>query len=269
VDGTGFVYDIMLTKVDTLTNSNERINLTIFESNTASPRTYATNLHFAGTGKCPMNNVLAAIGCNLNTAMRVFRQAFQEKTGCNWDDRLKAYNERIRARQEDLERYGAIRGGSLESRSRAAEDAVPFAHRPFEYMPPKNAKGLLPDGTDEVPEAVRLLREQPDETERVGDTMAAETIDLDMLLNGTGPDFDATSLPVEDHQFEFGPLPFETLPFETQADQTQLAVGIGEDLLNLEDHAHENKRKRGDSEDVEGGEEEAPVARKASAEHSE
>ena len=42
----------MLTKVNTLTNSNERINLTIFESN-ASPRTYATNLHFAGTSVVP------------------------------------------------------------------------------------------------------------------------------------------------------------------------------------------------------------------------
>jgi hypothetical protein len=264
----------MLTKVDTLTNSNERINLTIFESNIASPRSYATNLHFAGTGKCPMNNILAAIGCNLNTAMRVFRQAFQEKTGCNWDDRLKAHNERVRARLDDLKRYGAIRGGSLESRSRAAEDAVPFANRLFEYLPPKNAKGLLPDGRDEVPDVVRLMREeeQPAHIDLVDDGTAAETIDLDTLPNGTGPDdFDATDLPSEGPQFIFDSLPFDTLPYETQADQTQLAVGIGEDLLNLDSDqnaavAHENKRKRDDSDNVDEDEYEAPVAKKAATE---
>lgn len=32
-DSTGFVYDIMLTRVDTLTNRNERINLTVSSKN--------------------------------------------------------------------------------------------------------------------------------------------------------------------------------------------------------------------------------------------
>jgi hypothetical protein len=197
-DDTGFVYDIMLTKVDTLTNSNERINLTIFESN-AKPLTYATNLHFAGTGKCPMNNILAALGCNLNTAMRFFRQAFHEKTGCSWDDRIKVYNERVRARQNDLERFGATRGGSMKSHTRAIEDAIPFGERVFEYVPPlRSSVGLLPDGSDEVPEVVRKMREQdrsaPTQIDPTDDTvqetagdLAAETLDFDALFGANQP----------------------------------------------------------------------------------
>lgn len=282
-DDTGFVYDIMLTKVDTLTNSNERINLTIFESN-AKPLTYATNLHFAGTGKCPMNNILAALGCNLNTAMRFFRQAFHEKTGCSWDDRIKVYNERVRARQNDLEQFGATRGGSMKSHTRAIEDAIPFGERVFEYVPPlRSSVGLLPDGSDEVPEIVRKMREQdrpaPTQIDLTDDTvqesagdLAAETLDFDVdvkqLLAGASdyaaqdPEaFDVTTLQNEEHPFNFD------LPFETQPNQTQLATTAGEGLLNFNDDqnfasANESKRKRDDEV-----EEEALVAMKAATEH--
>jgi hypothetical protein len=264
-DDTGFAYDIMLTKVNTLTNSNERINLTIFESN-ASPRTYATNLHFAGTGKCPMNNILATLGSSLNTAMRFFRQAFHEKTGCNWDDRLKAYNERVSA---------------LKGNTRAAEDAVPFGERFFEYMPPRNAsRGLLPDGRNEVPEVVRQMKAQIDLT-------VDETSDLDALLTGErelsdrlgvpilaemngetiesmSDVFDPTTLPADEHQFDFS-------TYETQANQTQLAAGVGEELLKFGDDDQDvdttptSKRKRVDQGD--DGDEESPVAKKAATEH--
>ena len=256
----------MLTKVNTLTNSNERINLTIFESN-ASPRTYATNLHFAGTGKCPINNILATLGSSLNTAMRFFRQAFHEKTGCNWDDRLKAYNERVIA---------------LKGNTRAAEDAVPFGERFFQYMPPRNAsRGLLPDGRDEVPEVVRQMKAQIDLT-------VDETSDFDALFTGEGDHvdrlsvplpaeiggeaiesmsdvFDPTTLPADERQFDFS-------TYETQANQTQLAAGVGEELLNLGDGDQDvditptSKRKRDDQGD-DG--DESPVAKKAATEQSE
>jgi hypothetical protein len=265
----------MLTKVDTLTNSNERINLTIFETN-ALPHKYATNLHFAGTAKCPMNNILTALECNLNTAMRLFRKAFHEKTGCNWDDRIKVYNERVSA---------------LKGNTRAAEDAVPFRERFFEYMPPKNSsRGLLPDGRDEVPEVVRQMKAQIDLTEE------DETSDFNALFTGASelsgrqlsvpllaetneeatesvsmtvmddPDvFDPTTLLAEEHQFDFS-------TYETQANQTQLAADVGEELLNLNNDqdvattpAH--KRKRDDHGD--GDDEESPVAKKAATEHPE
>lgn len=58
----------------------------LYESNngapdTDSPPTYATNMHFAGTGKQPRNNVLAVCGSNYFTAMRMWSKAFMEKTG--------------------------------------------------------------------------------------------------------------------------------------------------------------------------------------------
>ena len=267
----------MLTKVNTLTNSNERINLTIFESN-GSPRSYATNLHFAGTGKCPMNNILATLGSNLNTAMRFFRQAFHEKTRCNWDDRLKTYNERVSA---------------PKGNTRAMEDAVPFERRFFEYMPPRNSsRGLLPDGRDEVPEVVRQMREVPaqidltddgPETADVGN-VAAEKSDFNDLFTGTNEAtgrlsvpvlaemdgeatdslvFDATDLTSEGLQFDFES---SFAPDVTQAGQTQLATGIGEELLDLNNDklvstTPTNKRKHDDQGD------EAPLAKKADSEY--
>ena len=39
-DDTGFAYDTMLTKVDTLTNSNERINLTVRRPSSLSLRQF-------------------------------------------------------------------------------------------------------------------------------------------------------------------------------------------------------------------------------------
>lgn len=311
-----------------------------------------------------MNNILATIGSNHRTAIRLFRQAFQEKTGCNWDDRIKVHNERtlIRVNERDansLQQVDARHGveGSTKSRSRAAEDAVPFQQRFFEYVPPeRSAKGLLPDGTDEVPEVVRQMRAMPsghqghslftqidltdDEpagqpvvTESAG-TSSAEAFDFNELFaatnepltsplgipaladtneepngqlrmpetimdgpilegnttsadarpfdvnqlhtgssNWAGQDpevFDATTLQNEEHQFDFG-----SLPYETQVGQTQLAAGIGEDLLNLNNDqefvtTHTSKRKRDDEPD--DVEEEAPVAKKPATgvtEHSE
>lgn len=127
-DTTGFSYEVTLTKVDTTRNVNERITLTVFESN-AQPHTYATNLYFAGTARKPQNNILAAIGTNFSTAFRLFRKAFRERSGVDWDDRIKAHNERVKARNQP------------------EESAVEFETRPFQYVPPGyGARGLLPKG---------------------------------------------------------------------------------------------------------------------------
>ena len=138
-------------------------------SNTNNPPKYATNLHFAGTGKQPRNNILAALGSNHYTAIRMWRKAFQEQTGVDWDDRIKAHNERVRARARDGDTaglYSTRRGenGDIKSKTRAAEDAVPFEKRKFEYMPPLHAaRGWLPDGKEEVPEVLRQIRAKPNE----------------------------------------------------------------------------------------------------------
>lgn len=196
-DTTGFKYDCTLTKVDTLTNRNERLVLTVschlakvllfcfneglltsrvklYESNngvpeTDNPPTYATNLHFAGTGKQPRNNILAVFGSNRLTAIRMWCKAFKEQTGVDWDDRIKAHNERVRARARDGDTpglYSTRRGedGDIRSKTRAAEDAVPFEKRKFEYMPPLHAaRGWLPHGVEQVPEVLRQMRTKPSE----------------------------------------------------------------------------------------------------------
>lgn len=141
----------------------------IYESNNGVPRKYATNMHFAGTGKQPRNNILAACGSNRPTAIRMWNKAFLEKTGVSWDDRIKAHNERVRDRARDGETpglYSTRRGenGDIKSKTRAAEDAVPFEKRKFEYMPPLHgARGYLPNGVEQVPEVLRHMRAKPNE----------------------------------------------------------------------------------------------------------
>jgi hypothetical protein len=108
--------------------------------------------------------------------MRMWRKAFEEQTGVSWDDRIKAHNERVRDRARDGDTpglYSLRRGenGEIKSKTRAAEDAVPFEKRKFEYMPPLHAaRGWLPEGKEEVPEAMNPNRgkqnEQMERTEQ-------------------------------------------------------------------------------------------------------
>jgi hypothetical protein len=144
-------------------------HMKLYESNTDNPPNFATNMHFAGTGKQPRNNILAALGSNRLTAMRMWRKAFEEKTGVGWDDRIKAHNERVRDRARDGDTpglYSTRRGenGDIKSKTRAAEDAVPFEKRKFEYMPPLHAaRGWLPEGKEEIPEVLKQNRGKADE----------------------------------------------------------------------------------------------------------
>jgi len=78
-------------------------------------------------------------------------------------------NERVRNRARDGDTPGlhsTRRGenGDIKSKTRAAEDAVPFEKRKFEYMPPLHAaRGWLPDGREEVPEVLRQNRVKTNE----------------------------------------------------------------------------------------------------------
>lgn len=160
--------------------------------NTDIPPTYATNLHFAGTGKQPRNNILAAFGSNRLTAIRMWRKAFKEQTGVSWDDRIKAHNERVRDRARDGDTpgpYSTRRGenGDIKSKTRAAEDTVPFEKRKFEYMPPLHAaRGWLPEGSEQIPEVLRQDKaKQNKHRER--------TEQWTMMSGGNGDDPDAPS----------------------------------------------------------------------------
>ena len=174
MDETGFKYDITLTKVDTRHNRNERYALTVsppphgaalmptfrsltklthqlqlYESN-AEPYTYATNCQFAGTGRLPGNNVIAAIGCTFPTAFRAFKKTFKEKTGVEWNDRIEHALERSKREKRDRglgtgSDAGSRRGVPVSERGESVQVVEDFANMPFEYHPPRfGARGKLP-----------------------------------------------------------------------------------------------------------------------------
>jgi hypothetical protein len=169
-------------------------HMKIYESNNGVPRKYATNMHFAGTGKQPRNNVLATCGSNYFTAMRMWSRAFMEQIGVHWDDRIKAHNERVRDRARDGDTpglYSTRRGenGDIKSKTRAAEDAVPFEKRKFEYMPPLHAaRGYLPDGVEQIPEVLRHMRAKSNEQRE-----RTEQWTMMSGANGYGPDDPSSS----------------------------------------------------------------------------
>lgn len=169
-------------------------HIKLYESNTGEPPKFATNMHFAGTGKQPRNNILAVLGSNRLTAMRMWRKAFKEQTGVSWDDRIKAHNERVRDRARDGDTpglYSTHRGenGDIKSKTRAAEDAVPLEKRKFEYMPPLHAaRGWLPNGREQIPGVLKQNRAKSDaHSERTEQWMVMSG------GNGYGPDGPSSS----------------------------------------------------------------------------
>ncbi|KXT18993.1 hypothetical protein AC579_8772 [Pseudocercospora musae] len=131
-DSTGFYYDITLTKVDTKHNTNERYSLVIFESNIV-PTTYALCASFSGTRLQQTNHTIVAIGSPWPTVYRAFTQAFFEKTGVEWTDRIKAATER-----QQTERKGRVRGYVAEKMGgpQPAKRVEDFDKTKFQYTPP-------------------------------------------------------------------------------------------------------------------------------------
>lgn len=142
-DATSFKYDVVLTKVDTKINKNERCAITMYESNGDAPHFYSVNVQTAGTNKPPTNNLTSTVGCNFHTAIRSFKQIFKEKTGVKWDDRVAFA--KARTAREELIRTRAQRNGEDGSGSYDQDDNRNFKDMPFSYHPPMHgAKGLLP-----------------------------------------------------------------------------------------------------------------------------
>ncbi|KAK3672370.1 hypothetical protein LTR78_007677 [Recurvomyces mirabilis] len=161
----GFKYEITLTKVDTRANRNERFIITLYETNT-EPSTYATNAHFAGTALIPSNNIIAALGCSLETARHVFETAFREKTGVEWEDRISHAQERLRMEKrargqatnssDSGEVLGrAVSESAVERRENAKLKAMmeekDFDKKVFEYHPPAyGGVGKMPEVRDNM-----------------------------------------------------------------------------------------------------------------------
>jgi len=113
------------------------MQLQIYESN-SEPHTYATNAQWSGTKECPANNITAAAGSPLPTAMHAFKSGFFDFTKTVWDRRISGFLQRAKDNKREMgigtgsEIRGSERGVAV-SESAAAD--IPFKDRPFEYHP--------------------------------------------------------------------------------------------------------------------------------------
>lgn len=183
------------------------IKLQIYESNGEGPHTYALNVQFAGTGKPPKNDVMAAIGCNYPTAFRCFKKVFKEKTGVEWDDRVAFAV--ARSRQKAVARAatadGSVKGVPVVEREVMSqeEEERHFAKMPFSYHPPMyGSRGSLParDKSQEIGPPPGEDDVMPNDIELwINAAYAAEsqnTVPLMTGANGVVPDTE-TELPVD------------------------------------------------------------------------
>ena len=157
---TGFKYEVLLTRIDSAHNRNQRWALTvrnfhpllprpertsdhkrtklqIYESN-ESPATYAVNAQYGPTKSPPQNQVVGVTSSNFPTALRLFKKEFKQYTGVDWDRRISAHV----ARQGGADGEGA---GSGESGSGA-----------FVYHPPVyGSAGELTEAENQIWKALR------------------------------------------------------------------------------------------------------------------
>lgn len=153
------------------------------------------NAQFAGTGKLPSNNVMAAIGCTFPTAFHVFKKAFKDFTGVHWDDRISFAVERSKREKRDKGQgtgspEGTVRGVPVsDSGARSVTEEEDFSKAFFQYHPPLyGPRGKLPEVEKEkFPEVGPSQAQQHD-------GMRREDVVVWMSgANGAGPD---TALPV-------------------------------------------------------------------------
>lgn len=86
VDSTGFVYrNILLTRVNLITNTNERIFLSIYETD-SRPHYYCTHMRTHSVKS--KESVQLASFANYKTAFLAFRKAFKKYTRLSWEHRL-------------------------------------------------------------------------------------------------------------------------------------------------------------------------------------
>ncbi|KAF2721914.1 hypothetical protein K431DRAFT_312109 [Polychaeton citri CBS 116435] len=172
-DSTGFKYEVALTKVLAQQNRNERIILTIYESNSL-PHTYAMNTLRAGTGKTPETNTVVAVGSTYELAFLCFRKIFSDFIGIEWDDRIEiglARTKRERAErnskaftQPASARIARRKGQSnddkvaKEAEDRWVQQRLAFNKAKFEYYPPAYGPvGWLEPGQEQNVEILQAM----------------------------------------------------------------------------------------------------------------
>ncbi|EME87670.1 uncharacterized protein MYCFIDRAFT_75515 [Pseudocercospora fijiensis CIRAD86] len=226
-DCTGFCYDVTLTKVDAKHNTNERYSLVIFESNNV-PNTYALCASFSGTRLQQTNHTIVAIGSPWPTVYRAFTQAFFEKTGVKWTDRVIAATER-----QQNERKRRIRGYAAEmvGGPQAAKRVEDFDQTKFQYTPP--AYGPKGEGA-EMPKAKDAPVDLTGEDDDSGTRSASPAHKPEF-----GPEevekFKQAVMDGEIDPYE-APFSFGKDGFVAAEDDTTAAATIGDDLdLELPD----------------------------------
>lgn len=153
------------------------------------------NAQFAGTGRLPGNNVLAAMGSNFPTAFRAFKKTFKERTKAEWDDRIE--NALQRAAREKRDRglgtgseAGSRPGVPVSERAASVQVVEDFATMPFEYHPPRyGPQGKLPKEKFVEGGPLHNVPINGARNERVKDWMRG--------ANGTG--LEDASAPVSEH----------------------------------------------------------------------
>ena len=59
------------------------------------------NCNYADPNKEVKNEIIAPIGSSFSVAFRIFKTAFRERTGVEWDDRINAAVERRKNQKRD------------------------------------------------------------------------------------------------------------------------------------------------------------------------
>ncbi|KAH7050244.1 hypothetical protein B0J12DRAFT_663655 [Macrophomina phaseolina] len=88
-DSTGFVYcNLTLTRVDVTSNINERVVLSIYESDFA-PHNYCTHMRYRSGGiKTAAGAFMLANGTDYAAAFKAFRKAFKKYARLSWEHRF-------------------------------------------------------------------------------------------------------------------------------------------------------------------------------------
>jgi hypothetical protein len=102
------------------------IQFQIYESN-AEPRTYAVNYQYTAPNKEVKNEIIASMGSSFSIAFRIFKKAFKERTGVEWDDRITAAIEHRKDQKRD-------RGISTGSEDLGSQKGVAVCLRPSSLM---------------------------------------------------------------------------------------------------------------------------------------
>ncbi|KAK8181054.1 hypothetical protein BC567DRAFT_294446 [Phyllosticta citribraziliensis] len=115
VDQTGFPYNVTLTRVNVLANTSERIELSLYESDSAPIKFHAVHIAYNGPNGAEEKKILVNPGADFDDCYQMFRAAFKRVCLIPWEDRLlefKVHYNRFREREMhnrrrmEMDRFG-------------------------------------------------------------------------------------------------------------------------------------------------------------------